>query len=104
VRAADVRLPPGAAFVVANSLAVSKKAETADRRYNLRVVECRLAAALIARALGAEPSAAAAVRTLREVEPAIAAKYGPGLDGKVCVFVCLLACLLVDLACFDAAA
>lgn len=32
VRAADVQLPEGATFVVANSLTVSKKAETADRR------------------------------------------------------------------------
>lgn len=35
VRAADVELPEGATFVVANSLTVSKKAETADRRYAL---------------------------------------------------------------------
>ena len=49
------------------------------------MVECRLAAALIARKLGSAPDAAAAVRTLKEVEPAIAAKYGEGLDGKVCV-------------------
>lgn len=33
VRAADVQLPAGATFVVANSLTVSKKAETADRRW-----------------------------------------------------------------------
>jgi hypothetical protein len=32
VRATDVQLPEGATFVVANSLTVSKKAETADRR------------------------------------------------------------------------
>lgn len=56
--------------------------------YNLRVVECRLAAALIARKLGAAPAAAAAVRTLREVEPAIAEKYGPGLKAKVCGGCC----------------
>lgn len=34
-------LPPGVAFVVANSLAVSNKAESATKHYNLRVVECR---------------------------------------------------------------
>jgi hypothetical protein len=51
--------------------------------YNLRVVECRLAAALMARKLGAGPQEAAAVRTLREIEPMIAAKFGPGLKGKV---------------------
>jgi hypothetical protein len=53
VRATDVHLPPGATFVIGNSLAVSNKAETADKRYNLRVVECRLAAAALAKGLGA---------------------------------------------------
>ncbi len=48
-----MQLPPGATFVIGNSLTVSNKAETADKRYNLRVVECRLAAALMAKGLGA---------------------------------------------------
>ncbi len=52
VRAEDVLLPGGATFVIGNSLAVSKKAVGAHKRYNLRVVECRLAAALLAHALG----------------------------------------------------
>lgn len=52
VRAEDVVLPPGATFVIANSLTVSAKAETAAARYNMRVVECRLAAMLLALALG----------------------------------------------------
>lgn len=43
VRASDVALPEGAVFVVANSLAVSNKAESATKHYNLRVVECRRA-------------------------------------------------------------
>ena len=37
--------------MVANSLTVSNKAETGEGRYNLRVVECRLAAIVIALAL-----------------------------------------------------
>ena len=45
-------LPAGATFVIANSLAVSAKAETAARYYNMRVVECRLATALLALKLG----------------------------------------------------
>ncbi len=53
VRTRDVVLPPGATFVIAHSLAVSNKAEGATGRYNLRVVECRLAAAVLALALGA---------------------------------------------------
>lgn len=52
VRAADVVLPQGATFVIANSLTVSAKAETAAARYNMRVVECRLAAMLLGLALG----------------------------------------------------
>jgi len=53
VRAEDVRLPEGAMFVIANSLTVSKKAESADYEYNMRVTECRLAAVLLALACGA---------------------------------------------------
>lgn len=69
VRTEDVHLPAGAAFVIANSLTVSNKAETAHTRYNLRVVECRLAAAALALALGASPEQARKTRTLKEVEP-----------------------------------
>lgn len=138
VRADDVQLPEGATFVVANSLTVSKKAETADRRcvrvcscmtlcscnntcpvlalrampadfthmavpdavhpsvqlmssvwvaaagcrYNLRVVECRLAAMVLAVALGKAPSEAVAITTLKEVEPLIIDKYGPGAEAQ----------------------
>ena len=48
-------LPPGATFVIANSLTRSAKAETAAKNYNMRVVECRLAAAALGVAL--EPHA-----------------------------------------------
>jgi N-acetylgalactosamine kinase len=44
VRATDVALPEGGTFVIANSLTESNKAETASTNYNMRVVECRLAA------------------------------------------------------------
>lgn len=44
VRATDVALPEGGTFVIANSLTESNKAETAAVNYNMRVVECRLAA------------------------------------------------------------
>lgn len=46
--------------------------------YNLRVVECRLAAMVLAAALGATPADAAAVKTLKDVEPLIEGRYGPG--------------------------
>ncbi|PRW59155.1 Galactokinase [Chlorella sorokiniana] len=78
VRASDVVLPEGTVFVVANSLAVSNKAESATKHYNLRVVECRLAAAALALALGQSREEARKIITLKEVEPLIEAKYsGP---------------------------
>lgn len=52
VRSSDVLLPEDATFVIANSLTESKKAETGATKYNLRVVECRLAAAVLAVLLG----------------------------------------------------
>ena len=55
VRAEAVKLPPGAVFVIANSLTPSLKAETASTHYNMRVVECRLAAAMLAVKLGEAP-------------------------------------------------
>ena len=45
-------LPDEATFVIGNSLTESQKAVTADVKYNLRVVECRLAAIVLAIALG----------------------------------------------------
>ena len=44
IRASDVQLPAGGTFVIAHSLAESRKALTAATNYNNRVVECRLAA------------------------------------------------------------
>ena len=56
MRAEDVRLPDGAMFVIANSLTVSKKAESADWHYNMRVTECRLATVALALACGIPPA------------------------------------------------
>lgn len=50
----NVPLPDGAMFVIANSLTESAKAVSADKQYNLRVVECRLATALLALELGGD--------------------------------------------------
>ncbi|KAK8969983.1 Galactokinase [Platanthera guangdongensis] len=44
IRASDVQLPPGGTFIIAHSLAESRKAITAAKNYNNRVVECCLAA------------------------------------------------------------
>ncbi|KAF0286933.1 N-acetylgalactosamine kinase [Amphibalanus amphitrite] len=52
LRAHDVQLPPGAVFVIANSLAEKNKAASSD--YNCRVMECRLATQLLAKSRGLE--------------------------------------------------
>ena len=54
LRTADVSLPSNASFVIANSLAVSAKAVTADKQYNLRVTECKLGAIIIGKQIGVE--------------------------------------------------
>ena len=64
-RAATSTHTEGATFVVANSLTVSAKAATAATNYNRRVVECRLAAIALAKALGVEEAAALATVTRR---------------------------------------
>ncbi|XP_054289579.1 N-acetylgalactosamine kinase-like [Macrosteles quadrilineatus] len=50
LRTRDVTLPAGAVFVVAHSLAVKNKAASND--FNTRVVECRLAAQVLAKIRG----------------------------------------------------
>ncbi|XP_043379263.1 N-acetylgalactosamine kinase isoform X5 [Chelonia mydas] len=52
LRATDVRLPSGAAFVIANSCVEMNKAATSH--YNIRVMECRLATKLLSKAKGLE--------------------------------------------------
>ena len=64
----DVYLPENAAFIIGNCLAVSKKAETAHERYNLRVVECRLAAMVLGRKLGMSEEEVLEVQTLQDIE------------------------------------
>jgi N-acetylgalactosamine kinase len=54
IGAVDVPLPKNLTFLIGNSCAVSKKAESAHKHYNLRVVECRLAAILMAKHYGVE--------------------------------------------------
>jgi len=74
IRTADVHLPRGVTFVIANSMAESNKAETADAHYNLRVTECRLAAACLAVALGLPAAKAREVTTLQQVEELMASR------------------------------
>ncbi|BBN15817.1 N-acetylgalactosamine kinase [Marchantia polymorpha subsp. ruderalis] len=68
IRASDVALPPKGAFVIANSLTVSTKAVSAATKYNCRVVECRLAAMVLAVKLGMAHELVRDVRTLSDVE------------------------------------
>ncbi|KAK9826693.1 hypothetical protein WJX74_010258 [Apatococcus lobatus] len=78
VRATDVVLPAGATFVIANSLTVSSKQETGATRYNLRTVECRLAAIALAISLGQPKEEARKLQTLKDVEPLIQSRLsGP---------------------------
>lgn len=71
VRATDVKLPTGSAFLIGNCLAVSNKAETAHERYNLRVVECRLASVVLAMKLGVSKADALNYNTLSDVQKLI---------------------------------
>lgn len=69
IHASDVLLPSGGTFVIANSLAESNKAVTAATNYNNRVVECRLAAIVLAVKLGMPADKAiSVVNTLSDVE------------------------------------
>ena len=52
LKATPVRLPEGGVFVISNSFYQAPKAVTAATGYNLRVVEGRLAAKLVAKAMG----------------------------------------------------
>jgi N-acetylgalactosamine kinase len=53
LRAHPVPIPAGAAFVVCHSLVTAQKSGAAQRAYNHRVVECRLACRVLERTLGA---------------------------------------------------
>ncbi|KAF5196226.1 Galactokinase [Thalictrum thalictroides] len=69
IRATDLQLPEAATFVIAHCLAESEKAVTAATNYNNRVVECRLAAIVLAIKLGMKPKQAISeVKTLSDVE------------------------------------
>ncbi|CAK9254693.1 unnamed protein product [Sphagnum jensenii] len=69
IQASDVMLPKGGSFVIANSLTESKKAVTAATNYNNRVVECRLAAMVLAAKLKMPlQEATASIHTLSDVE------------------------------------
>ncbi|KAN0029636.1 hypothetical protein ACTA71_007770 [Dictyostelium dimigraforme] len=61
----DVQLPKGVSFVICNSLVDSLKVITGATNYNLRVVECRLAAVLLAFYTGLSWEK---VRRLRDVQ------------------------------------
>ena len=52
LHATPVQLPAGGVFVISNSFYQAPKAVTAATGYNLRVVEGRLAAKLVAKARG----------------------------------------------------
>lgn len=47
IRAKSVSIPKGYEFVVSNSNVTSNKKETAEKNYNMRVIECRLGSAIL---------------------------------------------------------
>jgi N-acetylgalactosamine kinase len=54
LRVAPVKMPPGAAIVVADSLEIADKSGEVREEYNRRVVECAIAARILGRARGLE--------------------------------------------------
>jgi len=92
VRATPVSIPDGTAFVVGHSLKVSNKAETSVGHYNLRVVECTMASAMLAKKLGAtKEQILREYKTLKAVEGLIEAYYlehreaAPKDESNLCV-------------------
>jgi N-acetylgalactosamine kinase len=75
LKATPVRLPAGAVFVVSNTLEESAKAVDAEKRYNRRVTEGKLAAKLLAKGLGVPNWQA--MGSLRDVQVAMKLP-GPG--------------------------
>ena len=76
VRASPVQLPESCCFIVAHSLKVSEKALTGVAHYNVRVVECWIASAILAKKLGAtKDEIMGGYKTLKDVEPLIEAFY-----------------------------
>ena len=64
-----VHLPPDAVFVVCNSLYESEKAVQAAKQFNARVLECKLAALLLAKHFGLQvPAQAIPQLTLKKVQ------------------------------------
>ncbi|QDZ18267.1 galactokinase [Chloropicon primus] len=68
VKAHSVPLPLGGIFVIANTVVASLKAKAPESKYNLRVVECTLAAVVLALALDVPKGEALKLKTLKEVQ------------------------------------
>jgi len=54
LRVSPVKMPPGAAIIVADSLEVSDKSGKVRAEYNRRVIECAIAARILGKAIGLE--------------------------------------------------
>lgn len=71
LRFTPIPLPPGAAIVVCNSLVQASKSTSAREAYNLRVVECRLAGAMIASSLSKKLGRSVHARILADLTPSV---------------------------------
>lgn len=69
LRTEPVPLPPGYTFVVSHSLVDASKSGAARSGYNLRVVECRLAAALLSHKLSQTSGRAILTNLLSDLAP-----------------------------------
>lgn len=71
LRRQSIPLPESISFVVCNSLVKASKSALARDAYNRRVVECRLATALLAQAISQKPGKRIVVQRLSDLAPSI---------------------------------
>ncbi len=71
LRQESIQLPESAAFVVCNSLVQASKSESGRDAYNLRVVECRVAAALFSSSLSKKLGKPITARLLSDLAPSL---------------------------------
>ena len=76
LKATDIEIPQSVLLVIANSLAPSPKLATLYKRYNMRVVECRLALIILAIKLGkADLPSKVAYKTFYELQSDLGESY-----------------------------
>ncbi|XP_046863679.1 N-acetylgalactosamine kinase-like [Xenia sp. Carnegie-2017] len=77
LRSTDVIIPEGITFVIANSQVEMNKSKTAGTHFNVRVVECRTAAQVLAKAKGVDWKS---IRKLSQVQKELGVDLGKMLE------------------------